>query len=47
MTLLAMQQIPEFHESTERRIRNELERQKNNPDGSVENTRKKLFYRRN
>lgn len=47
MTLLARQQIPEFHESTERRIRNELERQKNSPDGSVENTRKKLFYRRN
>ncbi len=47
MTLLALQQIPQFHESTERRIRNELERQKNSPDGSVENTRKKLFYRRN
>ena len=46
MTLLAMQQIPEFHESTERRIQNLLERQKNNPDGSVENTRKQLHYRR-
>jgi len=43
MTLLAL----EFHESTERRIQNLLERQKNNPDGSVENTRKQLFYRRN
>jgi len=42
MTLLAMQQIPEFHESTERRIQNLLERQKNKPDGSVENTRKQL-----
>ncbi|MDF0752018.1 C39 family peptidase [Marinobacter sp. 71-i] len=46
MTLLALQEMPEFHESTERRIRNMLERQKNNPDGSVENTRKQLFYRR-
>lgn len=46
MTLLAMQQIPAFHESTERRIQNLLERQKNNPDGSVENTRKELYYRR-
>ncbi|AXS82253.1 MULTISPECIES: C39 family peptidase [Marinobacter] len=47
MTLLALERIPEFHESTERRIQNLLERQKNNPDGSVENTRKQLFYRRN
>lgn len=46
MTLLALQQIPAFHESTERRIQNLLERQKNNPDGSVENTRKQLYYRR-
>jgi hypothetical protein len=44
---MALQQMPTFHEATERRIRNELERQKNNPDGSVENTRKELFYRRN
>lgn len=47
MTMLAWNQIPAFHESTERRIRNLLERQKNNPDGSVENTRKQLYYRRN
>lgn len=47
MTLLARQQIPAFHEATERRIQNLLERQKNNPDGSVENTRKQLHYRRN
>ncbi|MBD3656356.1 MULTISPECIES: C39 family peptidase [Marinobacter] len=47
MTLLAMQQMPAFHEATERRIQNLLERLKNNPDGSVENTRKQLFYRRN
>ena len=47
MTMLAWNQIPAFHESTERRIRNLLERQKNNPDGSVENTRKQLHYRRN
>ncbi|TGN41394.1 C39 family peptidase [Marinobacter confluentis] len=47
LTLMALQQMPAFHEATERRIRNELERQKNNPDGSVENTRKELFYRRN
>lgn len=47
MTLLAIQQMPAFNESTERRIQNLLERQKNNPDGSVENTRKQLYYRRN
>ncbi len=47
MTLLARHQLPEFYEATERRIQNLLERQKNNPDGSVENTRKQLFYRRN
>ncbi|MDI9245731.1 C39 family peptidase [Marinobacter sp. CHS3-4] len=47
LKLMALQRIPEFHEATERRIRNLLERQKNNPDGSVENTRKELFYRRN
>jgi len=47
MTLLALEQIPVFHEATDRRIQNALERQKNNPDGSVENTRKQLHYRRN
>lgn len=47
MTLLALERMPVFHEATERRIRNVLERQKNNPDGSVENTRKQLHYRRN
>ncbi|MBZ2167732.1 MULTISPECIES: C39 family peptidase [Marinobacter] len=46
LTLLALDQIPEFHEATERRIQNLLERQKNNPDGTVENTRKQLHYRR-
>ncbi|WP_334312386.1 C39 family peptidase [Marinobacter sp. SS21] len=47
MTLLAYEQIPVFHEATERRIQNLLEQQKNNPDGTVENTRKHLHYRRN
>lgn len=47
MTLLALQRMPDFYEATERRIQNMLERQKNNPDGSVENTRKQLHYRRN
>ncbi|MCK7549887.1 MULTISPECIES: C39 family peptidase [Marinobacter] len=47
LTLLALQQAPLFHEATARRIQNLLERQKNNPDGSVENTRKQLHYRRN
>lgn len=46
MTLLALERIPAFHEATQRRIQNLLERQKNNPDGSVENTRKQLHYRR-
>ncbi|WP_404361972.1 C39 family peptidase [Marinobacter sp.] len=47
LTLLMQEQLPEYYESTERRIRNLLEQQKNNPDGTVENTRKELFYRRN
>ncbi|WP_111496506.1 MULTISPECIES: C39 family peptidase [Marinobacter] len=47
MTLLAMDTIPDFYEATERRINNLLEQQKNNPDGTVENTRKQLYYRRN
>jgi len=47
MTLLALERMPEFYEATARRIQNMLERQKNNPDGSVENTRKQLHYRRN
>ncbi len=47
LTLLALEEIPDFHEATERRIENLLERLKNNPDGSVENTRKQLHYRRN
>ncbi|MAL98631.1 C39 family peptidase [Hydrocarboniclastica marina] len=46
-TLMAMQRLPEFHEATQRRLQNELERQKNNPDGSAENTRKQLHFRRN
>lgn len=47
ITELTYQMIPRYYESTERRIQNLLERQKNNPDGSVENTRKQLYYRRN
>ncbi|MFE8071573.1 C39 family peptidase [Marinobacteraceae bacterium S3BR75-40.1] len=47
ITLLAERTFPEFHEALQRRIQNELERQKNNPDGTVENTRKQLHYRRN
>lgn len=46
LTMLMREQLPEFYESTQRRIENLLERQKNNPDGSVENTRKQLHYRR-
>ena len=47
ITWLAFREFPEFEEATERRIQNMLERQKNNPDGSVDNTRKQLHYRRN
>lgn len=46
LTMLMREQLPAFYEATERRIQNLLERQKNNPDGSVENTRKQLYYRR-
>jgi len=45
LTLQARQEFPAFHESLERDIQNELERLKNNPDGSVENTRKRLYFR--
>ena len=41
LTLLALERMPDLHESTTRRIQNVLERQKNNPDGSVENARKR------
>lgn len=47
MTQLALDHIPEYYEAIDRRINNLLERQKNNPDGTVENTRKELYYRRN
>ncbi|MDX1590018.1 MAG: C39 family peptidase [Oleiphilaceae bacterium] len=46
LTLHARMEFEPFHESLQWDIRNELERQKNNPDGSVENTRKKLHFRR-
>lgn len=39
-------EFPEFHWALESRIRNELERQKNNSDGSVNNTSKTLYYKR-
>jgi len=47
ITQMALHQIPRFEEATQRRIQNMLEREKNNPDGSVEDTRKQLYYRRN
>ncbi|WLQ15297.1 C39 family peptidase [Hahella aquimaris] len=46
-TLNAYREFPQFHEATEFRIRNELERLKNNEDGSVNNTNKYLHYKRN
>lgn len=44
-TQLAYRTFPAFHQALRWRIENELERQKNNPDGSVNNTRKILDYR--
>lgn len=46
LTLHARMEFAPFHESLQWDIRNELERQKNNPDGSVENTHKQLHFRR-
>lgn len=46
LSALTYRQFPEFNEAREWSIQNELERQKNNPDGTVENTRKQLIYRR-
>ena len=45
ITFQARQQFEPFHDSLAWDIQNELERLKNNPDGSVENTRKRLFFR--
>ena len=47
ITYLAFQHFPEFHEALQYKINNELERQKNDPDGSVDNTIKRLHYKRN
>ncbi len=44
--LAAYREFPQFNWGFETRIRNELERQKNNPDGTVNNTNKFLHYRR-
>lgn len=46
ITYLAFKQFPEFNEPLERSIENELERQKNNADGSIDNAVKRLHYRR-
>lgn len=45
LTLQAYRTFPQFHEAMRWKIENELERQKNNPDGTVNNTRKILDYR--
>ncbi|TVP52474.1 MAG: peptidase C39 [Halomonadaceae bacterium] len=46
LTLQARMEFPHFHEGLQWDLQNELERQKNNPDGTVDNTRKQLHYRR-
>ena len=46
-TLNAYREFPVFHEATEFRIRNTLEALKNNEDGSVNNTTKRLHFKRN
>ncbi len=47
ITYLAFQQFPEFNEALQYRIQNELESQKNNADGTVNNAVKHLHYKRN
>lgn len=45
-TLNAYRHFPEFHDATEFKIRNALERQKNEADGTVLNANKYLHYKR-
>ncbi len=46
MTYLAFREFPQFNLPLENRIINELERMKNKPDGTVDNTTKRLIYHR-
>lgn len=46
-TLNAYRQFPQFHDATEFKIRNTLEFQKNEADGSILNANKYLHYKRN
>ncbi|UZE94665.1 C39 family peptidase [Alkalimarinus alittae] len=46
ITYLAFQQFPEFDLPLEHKIQNELERQKNNADGTIDNAVKHLHYKR-
>lgn len=46
-TMNAYRHFPEFHEATEFRLRNSLEQLKNNADGTVDNTTKRLHFKRN
>ncbi len=47
MRLNAFREFPQFHEAMEFRLRNTLEQLKNNADGTVDNTTKRLHYKRN
>lgn len=44
ITRLARHEFVDFHSTLENDIENELERLKNNPDGSVESTRKRVIF---
>ena len=46
LSMLAFREYPQFTIPLQNRIQNELERQKDNADGSVNNTRKQLHYHR-
>jgi len=46
ITLQARHEFSPFHEALQWDLQNELERLKNNPDGTVDNTRKQLHFRR-
>lgn len=43
---MAFREFPQFDQARQNRINNELERMKNNPDGTVNNTNKQLRYHR-
>ncbi len=47
ITYLAFREFPQFNEALDRQLKNAEQLQKNNPDGSIDNTVKHLYFKRN